>query len=212
MFFSPVMSPLVRVTLTYVDAATSTTSSITAPGGIASGDLAIYMDVATQNDGTPTAVTPSGFTNVLSKGQFLEPSGIRGMVSYKVLAGTETTITGMNSDVNTKCMVVYRPSRSIASVAPLTGASWGQEITNSNPSSQATTLASLTPPVIFLGISYGSSSTGAFSTESPSFDATHTAGGSRFGRKLYNISPQNHTIDMNDLGSNALFSGYIRVT
>jgi len=206
------------ISLTYVDAATSTSSSLTAPGGIASGDLAIYMDLAWIADGSiPTAVTPSGFTNVLNKGVALGGGSsapeIRCMVSYKILSGSETTITGMNDANENKAMLVYRPSRAITTVTPLAGASWGQEIVRGNPSSQSKTLASLDVPLVYLGISYGFDSVGAFTTASPAFDATHSVGQSVFGRKLYNTAPQNHTIDSGyDGGGAGLFSGYIQVS
>lgn len=200
------------IDLSYVGAATSTSTSVTAPGGIASGDLAIYMDLATSFAEIPAAVTPSGFTNILNAGGALSGDDVRCMVSYKILTGGETSITGMNGiEQENKCLLVYRPDKSVTSVLPLSGASWGQQITASNPSSQATTLSGLSSPIVFLGISYGQTG-GGFSTASPSFDATHTVGDTVFGRKLYNADPQNHTVDMNDTGFNALFSGYIRVT
>lgn len=204
------------ISLTYVDAATSTTSSVTAPGGIASGDLAIYLDFATRRNVAVPATTPSGFTNIISDTGYsgdADDSDSRFMASYKILTGSETTISGMNSDAEYKCLFVYRPSRAISTVSPLSSGSWGQQVTDSNPSSQATTMLGLDAPVVFVGMSYSQDSTGAFSTETPAFDATHTAGTARFGRKLYNAAPQNHTIDMSDLGTqNALYSGYIQVS
>lgn len=223
MFFSPVMAPrreLTAIQLTYVGSATSTSSSLTAPGGIASGDFAVYMDMA-RDTGAPSAVTPSGFTNVLNTSHFVATVGEndhRFMVSYKVLTGSETTISGMSGDGSNdqfKGMFVYRPNKAITAVTPLTGSSWGKEMTNSNPSSQAKTLTGLTAPVLYLGIAYNYNTVGLFSTASPAFDDSSLTAGSRirFGRKLYNTSPANHTIDMDDLGNgNGLFSGYFTFT
>lgn len=208
------------VQLSYVDAATSTSTSITAPGGIASGDFAVFMDMARDNV-TPSAVTPSGFTNVLNTSHFVATVGEndhRFMVSYKVLTGSETTISGMSGDGSGdqfKGLFVYRPNKAITAVTPLTGSSWGKEMTNSNPSSQSKTLVGLTAPVLYLGIAYNYNTVGEFSTASPAFDSSSLTAGSRirFGRKLYNSAPANHTIDMNDLGSgNGLFSGYFTFT
>lgn len=198
--------------LTYLDAATSTGASITAPSGIASGDLAIYIDHAQNNSGFPTAVTPSGFTNFFNQTDSTA-NDTRVMVSYKVLAGSETTLTGMDADdEDNKCMFVYRPNKSITSVLPLSESSWGKEIgVSSNPSSQSTTMSGLTAPVLFIAFVVGNSSN-SFSTQSPAFDGTSTTTAARFGRKLYNTSPQNHTVDANDLGRTTLVSGYIRVT
>lgn len=202
------------IALTYVDAATSTSDVITAPGGIASGDLAIYIDHAQNSSGSPTAVTPSGFTNFFNY-VGSEDSGsdtVRVMISYKVLAGSETTITGMNgTSEDNKCMFVYRPSSGISNVLPLAGASWKKQIgVTSNPSSQSTSMSGKSVPLLYIALVVGNSSNN-FSTQSPAFDATSTTTDGRFGRKLYNSSPQNHTVDANDLGRTSLVSGYIQV-
>ncbi|MER8464177.1 hypothetical protein [Mesorhizobium sp. M1396] len=70
-------------------------------------------------------------------------------------------------------------------------------------------------PLVVIGVAVGSGGTAVFSTASPAFDATQTAGSGApviAGYKLYNASPANHTIDMADLGINVLASGYLRFT
>lgn len=85
-------------------------ATISMPAGIQSGDLAVLFDLA-QNTSTtqPTAVTPTGFTNESSNAAGAT-YGVRSMSSYKVLTGSETTITGMATGTRDtlKVLVVFR--------------------------------------------------------------------------------------------------------
>lgn len=78
------------------------------PGFLQAGDLILVWDFAQNNTTTiPTTVVSSGFTqidNISSSGNPIFPQyGTRQIISYKIAAGNEATITGMSSN-QTKAM------------------------------------------------------------------------------------------------------------
>jgi hypothetical protein len=67
--------------------------------------------------------------------------------------------------------------------------------------------------LIVIGETWSNTGTTAFSTASPAFDGDIAAAATfRVGYKVYNSSPVDHTIDMNDIGTNTLTSGMIQVS
>ena len=198
--------------LTFIASATSTGANITIPAGAAAGDLAILVDCGLQGNPGPSLVIPSGFTQVANTA----PSNTRRMTtSRKVLVGGDpsSSITGMNGlGSNDKVLLVFRPDAAINSVTQSTWHTPSQ--TNANPPSQSVVASAGDPPLIVIGAASNSTSASAFSTASPAFDGTVTSSNRLIvGYKIYNSSPANHTIDMNDLGAaNVLQSGYIAVS
>jgi hypothetical protein len=89
----------------------SDTSTIIVPSGVQAGDFMALFDIAFNTSGTPTQVTPSGFT------QDVEANGNQRRIntSYKqVLSSAEagTTLTGMNgTSSNNKILWVFRGTR-----------------------------------------------------------------------------------------------------
>lgn len=206
-------SPTVAgLSLSFYGSADSQTNSVTVPAGIQGGDLAILFDVTRSTGSMPADVVPSGFTGI-EEINVLGTNGVRARVAYKILDGSETTIVGMSGDnSHDKILLLFRGTTPITAAAPQSP--WNEVQTASNPSAQ-TVLASAQPtPLVVLGLTFNFNGT-AFSTASPAFDGTVSTAGNRLvtGYKIYNASPTNHSIDMNDLGNaNFLMSGYMAVS
>lgn len=198
-------SALPPFTMAFQDSATSTASTVTWPT-VAAGDIAYLFDAAANNSGSPTLVTPSGFTSIVSEAWATYwASGI----SQRICDGSETgSITGMaGTNSNNKVLLVFRGTRAVASVENSTPTKQG---TTGNPSSQNISASGQATPLIVLGMAYSGSGAVAFATASPAFDATVVNSASRLmvGYKIYNSSPANHAIDMNDLGSANYLAGF----
>jgi hypothetical protein len=177
-------------------------------GSIQAGDLGIYIDLTPTN----TAVTPSGFTNRISTQVDGGGTGT-GMLSDKKLTGSEGSIAGMNAGTESKIGLVFRPSTPFTNIVPSTPTS---QHTAGNPGSQSISPSGETSAVIVIGIAGSMGGLdAAFSTTTPAFDTTIDSPDLdlRVGIKIYNSSPQNHTIDMNDLGPNNWLAGiYYKAT
>lgn len=205
----PAMIGAGAFTLTFNSSATANAATITIPAGALAGDLAVLFDCAYST--SPGAVTPAGWTNVANA---TVTSVTRGMTHYKVLLAGDpgSSVTGMDETTVDKVMLVFRPSRAIVSVVAST---WNADATTLNPASQTVLAVGVATPLVVIGGAGAASSTAAFVTASPAFDATVTTADSDaiMGYKVYNSAPADHTIDMDDLGSgNNLHSGYLRVT
>lgn len=104
--------------ISFFGSTNSATSSISMPGGIQSGDIGIIFDGAIDTGATPpSSVTPSGFTQIGTSqtSTFLTFSSMRWNMWYKVLDGTETSLTGMSAAAMYKTSAVMRK----------TGGTWG---------------------------------------------------------------------------------------
>lgn len=203
-------------TLTFVDSAISSTSSITVPGTALAGDIAVLISWARQS-GVPTDSTPSGWTKPPGATASFDGAGsndCRISVFYKVLVSGDisasvSTIVG--SSANASVMFVFRPDATISAVTPST---FNAQATENNPSSQNVAASGQPAPLLVIG-GVGCNGTAAFSTASPAFDSTVVNASAILigGYNIYNSSPADHSIDMNDLGTtNGLISGYIRVS
>jgi len=196
--------------VTYVGTAESTGANITIPATAQSGDIAVLYDAALNSSGSPTLVTPAGWTNKVNSTLV---TNYRAAVCVKVLDGSDAgmSITGMSgTSENSKQMLVFRPATVAGSV---TFSTFNTEYSSGNPSAQVAAASGQTPPVIVLG-GCGTRGTPVFSSVSPAFDAqvTPSHGRLRMGYKIYDIggTPADHTVDMNDLGNpNHLWSGYV---
>jgi hypothetical protein len=106
--------------ISFVGATFSAGSTISWPGGIAAGQLALMFDIAGNGSTTtPSSVTPSGFAAVEGVGSLTASSGAPLRVRYnawrKTLAGGESTLTGMAGDFAFKMLAVFAK----------TGGTWG---------------------------------------------------------------------------------------
>ena len=204
------------VTWTFVGSCegTSTTldfSSLSA-GAIQENDVALFIDHCGATD-PPTAVTPSGFTNVINDSGEAEP-GTRAMANWKKLAGSEGSVTGMNASTggvnpdNNKIGLVFRPSRDFTTLTVSTPQTSG--ITDANPSSITVDPSADPLASVLIGVAGVYVGTATFSTASPAFDAEINISDNdlRVGYKIYNTSPASHSIDINDLGSCNWLAGF----
>lgn len=211
------------LTLSLVTNTTADARSITVPASAQAGDLVVILAYATNFGGTgyPPIGSPAGWTEI-THSYFGPSSGGDGHTLYsiyKVIVSGDVSasinvinnVSGVNYSTQ---LYVFRPTKTIAGVTPST---WLTEITSSNPASQAANASGAGTPVIVLGLAGLRAANPSFSTASPAWTSTtsENVGDTRTitGYVLYNTSPQNHTVDMNDLGfANALMSGYISVT
>jgi hypothetical protein len=181
-------------------------------GAIQANDVALYIDYAGAED-PPTAVTPSGFTNIINTSGESEP-GARAMASWKKLAGSEGSVTGMSASSggtgadNNKIGLVFRPSIDFTTLTVSTPQNSG--VTNANPAAITVDPSAETIPVVLIGIGAVYQGTVTFSTASPAFDAEINLSDNdmRVGYKIYNSSPLSHSIDINDLGSANWLAGF----
>jgi hypothetical protein len=204
------------LTWTFVGSCQSTGTALDfsalSAGTIQANDVALYIDYAGAN-GPPTAVTPSGFTNIVNTSGGTEP-GARAMASWKKLAGSEASVTGMSASTggsgadNNKLGLVFRPSIDFTTLTVSTPQNSG--ITDSNPAAITVDPSAETIPVVLIGIGAVYQGTVAFSTASPDFDAQIAISDDdlRIGYKIYNSSPLSHSIDINDLGSANWLAGF----
>lgn len=210
-FINPFMVAPGGLTWTFIGSATASgdnvdLSSLSA-GAIAAGDLCIIVSADTSGT-TPDNDLDSGFTADIDN----TGSNSRGIVASKKLAGTETIVTAV--DGGEYVAFVFRPSVSFTTITANDAAG---AISSTNPASNTITASGAgTSSCIVIGVAFCGSSTAAFSTASPAFDATVTNSSSDIiaGYKIYGPSAAvNHTIDMNDLGAaNWLAGAYYTVT
>ncbi len=197
-------------TVSCVSTGASSSSTINIPSGVTTGDTVVLVDQALSSTSTPTAVTPSGFTSMLT-----QSGGTYGRynISYKVItnpADAGTTLTGMNGDTNKKIILVFRGSRGYSRTT--SNISTGGFNTTATPSSVTVSDTSVDGyadgiPIVF-SMFYGSSgiSTGTDTTFS---GATYVAGPDNtfwVGYKIYGQSTTSFsdTISMTDRGTNSL--------
>ena len=206
----PFMVPAKNITLALHGSATSAGSTnITFPAGIEANDLIVVYQYNWDLGSTPTAVTPSGFTNVVS-----DSSGLARMIlSWKKATGSESgSLAGMSGsdDRAIKLMYVFRGGSSY------TANDIDSELTDSDPASQTILSGSGSTPLVAIA-TYGSLSSGTSFTFSPSEDGsisdTDVNADVHMAYKIYNESPSNITADMADLGaSNHVASLYFEAS
>lgn len=180
---------------------------------VAAGDLAILWNYARY---APAEVVPSGFTKVF--GALEAGYSCRCVMSYKICGGseigsfagmTDEPVFGFNDPIPYMSLLILRGSSPIVTAAPST---FNGQVTTGNPSAQNVAASGGTPPLVVVA-GYGASGAVSPRTFSPSPDGEISPGAqSHLGWKIYNSSPSNTTVDMDDEGTgNALSSGYIAV-
>lgn len=191
--------------------ASGTDSSIEIPGTIAAGDLCIIWNRA--SGFAVGFVTPSGFT-VLTDITEGGSNTIGGMISAKILDGTETTVTGMNDTAESWICAVFRPVG-----GTLTGFAFnelGEQATTGDPTLQNIDASAETNLPILLVGQMGCLTDGTISprTVDPAMDELTAANYHYAHYKIYNEgdTPTDHDYDMDDEGTNVLQSGYLDFT
>ena len=180
---------------------TGTSSSITIPSGSrVSGYLGVLLDfeIETAAFATPNTNTQAGWTEIDPSGYAFGSSGggIRVVCTYKILDGTETTVSCMNADGGSKHLYVFSAD------ADITGVNIhfeGFSGTDGNPSAITVTSGSATAACIVCAIA-GEFSAGNFGT-TDTFDAETNTAKAEAGYKIFNSSPVDFDVDKDDEGS-----------
>lgn len=201
------------LSLSFVGIKWSATTSWSYPTGTAIGDLVVLIDVAANTSGTPSAVNPSGWTQIGSH-TMNAAYDARTLVHRRILAST-TPPTGMAGDIKAKAAVVLRPSRTPASI---TSPTWDIDMEQGDVTSSSTGGGSVAGPLAAIGfVASNSGSADSFGTQSPTFANTGASGfGSGIrgivGVTIYPATGTSHTVDISDLNDvNTTGGGYLTV-
>jgi hypothetical protein len=210
-FAPPILFPKMTSVAFFASAtdADASTDTLALPSGIRTGDVVI-LAARDQNSGSPapSAAVPSGYTLINS---FVISFG-RMIFSYRVLDGTETVIpTYSNGKTSTRRIaLVFRPAAPLEAITP---AGFQSQATDGNPSPQVISSGSGAVPLVAFGFYINSNgSTVDPRTASPAFDAEVShAPWMWFNYKVYNTSPADITVNMDDEGIlNGLASFYVQ--
>ena len=206
---------VVNPSIAVFDSATSTGETIDVPADVEAGDLIVLLDKAYEAFGSaPSTVIPSGFTSIsnLTSG---DPLFIRQILSYKLAVGTEggTTLTGMTESfgATSKALYVFRRT---AAASSLNLSTPNEQITSGNPTSQNVAASGGSVPLVVIG-AYGTrTETLDPRTMSPAKDGEINPDVTLYlAYKIYNSSPANVSVDMDDEGSvNILQSLYVEMS
>lgn len=185
----------------------STGVSLTAPAEIQAGDLLVFAQASLNISGIPSSVTPSGFTTIVD---VTDGDSRRAMLSWRLANGTEasTSLTGMSALNNRKGLAVF--SGEIEGVDPR---SFAGETTGGAPENQIITSSGGVVPTLVLAayLSTGSIDPRGMSPAKDGEDGGNS-NSTWFAWKIYNDSPANVTVSMDDEGSNALMAGYFNLS
>lgn len=202
-------------TISFIASANSNTANITLPGTIEPGDLLLLFQAATTNTTLPTAVTPSGWTNLVNQSGITGTDADRVMVDYRISDGSEdgSSITGMDGGISDRKIVLqFRGDQLIRDV---TLQDLAAQFTSGNPAAQTVNASGGIVPLIVFGNWYSANAIDP-RTFSPAADGEIQVTGSNIffvKYKIYNSSPADHTVDMDDEGSvNDLFSFYLQLS
>jgi len=188
---------------------TSTAQTIVFPAGIQTGDIAVLMDCVGSADGSPTTVTPAGFTTVDSRSY--ASSSIKVVISRRLCVSSDSgqTITGMTGVTHRgKILLIVRNANYTNSV---TQSNVLYQVTDGNPSAQVWTAP--TPVNALIGGVFGFNGASSFTAFTDVASQTgEPSGRIRLGVAYVNGGAATYTIDSGDTGSsNALWSFNIRV-
>lgn len=181
-------------------------------GAIAAGDLCVICDWARDLPGgtaTPSTVTPSGFTRLITT-SIGTATACKGIISAKILDGSETTVSTMNDSEDGAVGLVFRPDQPFTAYA---AQGMNGEATQGNPASQtiAANEASTTP-VILIG-HMAARGTISPRSVSPAMDEIADGTSHYVHYKIYNTAPQAHTYDMDlEIEANVMQSLYLTFT
>lgn len=188
-----------KLTLSFVDQENRASPNVNFPAGIANKDLSIVTQYSRNTTDTDPPALPTGYISLYTAGS----SDYFVRVSYKVLTGSETTISISSTGSSFVTLNwIFRPNKTISSV---TASGFNSQITFSNPSSKSVSLSGVSKATVVVAFSSCGGTSYNFSTASPSLDNSWYRGdspvGSRTGYKLYNTGHQTHSVDMADEGA-----------
>lgn len=193
--------------------------TILVPADIRKGDLAVHFDWCFRNGSSSlAAVVPTGFTALAnhsdSSGSGSSASISRAITSFKILVAADagSTLAGMNTTADRKCLMIFRGNKPIREV---TFATWNGSVDYVSARGAQTVAASAaTKPLVVIGCS-GAPPSNANFTGSGTFDGQVANGDSscRMGYKLFNGATSNFIVDHSGsaAGYYGLQSGYLRI-
>jgi hypothetical protein len=192
--------------------------TITHPGTVQVGDLMVLFYNGWDNDNerfdsnplniTPIYLNSYGYASATAMGLAISAERLT------TLTAITTNTTNGGFDHLSYVALYFRPNFTISTITASTPVNQG---TTGNPTAQTVEASGQTAPLIVLGSIQTTGFTPVFNASTtPAFDDTWDTVGlginTRVGYKLYNSSPVNHTIDMDDLGTNRLTSLWLRVS
>ena len=210
--------------LTYVNAATgigtTTRLTLTHPSDVQAGDMCVLFHNTWDNDSDFVDTAPTGF-NMINTDPYLYTTAtyMAHSVSYNVVANPASSVTlplcngdTQSPDNQGYVALYFRPFKTISSVN--FDSSVNLQETAANPTLQTVRAAGNTPPIIVFAQAKSLTTIPPFVSSTTfdgfaSFNATNID--ANVGYKIYNTSPVDHDVDMNDNGTNVLLSFYLRV-
>lgn len=185
------------------------TNQITIPAAASVGDIAVLFDMAFQTSGSPTSVTPTGWTKLAETAA----GNLRGIASYRQLTSGQpgSTITGMNgSERDRKIMCVIHPKYTVNTITP---GGWLVRVSTGDPTAISVTSGSASTNLVVFGFAVGQNTVSL--SFSPSATSTKTSGDAlKAGYKLYTgpDTTANVTVDTGSAGDSVgLAAGYLRL-
>lgn len=205
--------------LSFSGTAAQSTLTITHPVAVRAGDVMILFHGTYDNDNDFINTYPTSFTPIYTDAYLYTTETYMAIaVSARILPNLTNITTpvpvGTTADGHYYFAIYYRPSAPVTTLTPSTPTN---QNTTGDPTAQTVTVSSNTNPTLVFGSIQTTGTTPAFNTATPAFDNEVTANAvgiirARVGYKLYNSSPQNHTIDMADLGTQRLTSFSLQVS
>lgn len=186
----------------HASATATGTNTLTVPATTQAGDI-----ICVKEEGTVVSVAPSGYTVLASTTGFV--------ISYKIASGSDASASVPSGAVlgpsARRELLVFRgdsPANSVTGHSPA-----AQNSPTAAPADQTVTSSGGVVPLVVLASYYSS---GAIDPRgfSPAKDGeVNSDTNSYFAYKIYNSSPADVTISMQDEGSsNKLASGYLQIS
>lgn len=201
------------MSLSRVTGAQSTGSTVTCPT-VQDGDVLVLYDCGTSTGSAPTKVIPTDFTEAYSwtSGTAPRPTGA---ISYAIVGPGQAasfsgrTVTGINgSTANAKMLEVFRESTSKIGGVTVYAPSPATTTSTGDPSDIVAPGSGKAVPGIIIGSYFAGSGAISPRTMSPAKTSEDSADtGNYIAWKLYNSSPADVTIGMDDEGSLNIVGG-----
>jgi hypothetical protein len=214
----PAFCPSKSLVMSFRGSAASASPTITAPGGIAAGDLIVLFDMSNLN----TVIVPSGFTQLATSTFNFSGANVRAVLSGKVATGSEggSSISGMTGAGQVaKVMSVFQ----CTGAAGMSPGTFNAQGTLGDPAGQTVSASGGATPLVVLG-AYGTYNffdngigTRGFSPgKDGEAQADYGSGDIWLAYKIYNAAPASVSIDMGDVSSGGggqnLLSGWVSMT
>lgn len=190
-------------------------SSVTIPATVQDGDAAVWLSMG-EGTGGASNPSPSGWTQLAIASNDTCRIKAWTRILTASLAGTVVTgVQGLTSGTDdANVILVFRGNVPITSI---TSSTWLAQVSSSSPSNQVIPASGQATPLVAVASCSEPGAEVSFTTTSPAFDALIGSAESpsdnimQAGYKVYNSSPANHTVGMDDLGNlNGMMSGWLR--